>query len=99
MSKLTVANKTLLETVLDMGGGYILDFTNTSLAQFFDDPGIDTYEEKYADYGVSKANRLRTLWKVGSDSEVSSTLAILGRWNSWSCLEFQAAVSRRAALV
>src|SRR6266536_260427 len=77
VSKLSLPDKTFLEAVLGMGGGYVLDFTNTSLAQLFDDLAIDIYEDKYAEYGVSKANRLRTLWKIGSDSEVASTLGTL----------------------
>lgn len=77
MSKLSLPDKTFLEAVLGMSGGYVLDFTNTSLAQLFDDLAIDIYEDKYAEYGVSKANRLRTLWKIGSDSEVASTLGNL----------------------
>jgi len=77
VSKLSLPDKTFLEAVLGMSGGYVLDFTNTSLAQIFDDLAIDIYEDKYAEYGVSKANRLRTLWKIGSDSEVASTLGTL----------------------
>ncbi|MBC7594346.1 MAG: TIGR02391 family protein, partial [Kineosporiaceae bacterium] len=74
MSKLTMADKTFLEAVLGMGEGYVLDFTNTSFAQFFDGLAIDIYEETYAEYGVSNANRLRTFWKLGSDPVVSSSL-------------------------
>ncbi|MBQ1028960.1 TIGR02391 family protein [Micromonospora sp. C97] len=77
MSKLSLPDKTFLEAVLGMSGGCVLDLTNTSLAQLFDDLAIDIYEDKYAEYGVSKANRLRTLWKIGSDSEVASTLGTL----------------------
>ncbi|MBO4140165.1 TIGR02391 family protein [Micromonospora tulbaghiae] len=77
MSKLSLPDKTFLEAVLGMSGGYVLDLTNTSLAQLFDDLAIDIYEDKYAEYGVSKANRLRTLWKIGSNSEVASTLGTL----------------------
>lgn len=69
-----MADKTFLEAVLGMGGGYVLDFTNTSFAQFFDGFAIDIYEETYAEYGVSKANRLRMFWKLGSDPAVSSSL-------------------------
>ncbi|MBM7494827.1 uncharacterized protein (TIGR02391 family) [Micromonospora luteifusca] len=77
MSKLSLPDKTFLEAVLGMSGGYVLDLTNTSLAQLFDELAIDIYEDKYAEYGVSKANRLRTLWKIGSDSEVALTLGTL----------------------
>lgn len=77
MSRLTIAHKTFLEAVLDMSGGYVLDFTNTRFAQFFEDLGIEIFEEKYAKYGPSKANRLRTLWQIGSDAEVAAALNAL----------------------
>ncbi len=77
MSRLSLPDRTFLEAVLGMSGGYVLDFTNTSLAQLFDELAINIYEDKYAEYGESKANRLRTLWKIGSDYEVASTLVLL----------------------
>ena len=77
MSKLSIAHKTFLEVVLAMRGGYVLDFTNTLFAQFFKDLGIDIFEEKYAEYGPSKANRLRALWQIGSDAEVAAALDAL----------------------
>src|SRR5450759_348507 len=77
MSRPTIAHKTFLEAVLDMSGGYVLDFTNTRFAQFFKDLGIEIFDEKYAEYGPSKANRLRTLWQIGSDAEVGAVLNAL----------------------
>ncbi|GAA3726911.1 hypothetical protein GCM10022225_05150 [Plantactinospora mayteni] len=74
MSKLSLPDKTFLEAVLGMSGGHVLDLTNTSLAQLFDDLAVDIYDDKYAEYGVSKANRLRTLWRIGSDYEVAAAL-------------------------
>lgn len=75
MSNLSTEHRTLLEDALNMQTGYVLDFTNTSFAHFFDQIGIDIFDEKYAKYGTSKANRLRALWHIGSDAEVSSTLS------------------------
>lgn len=80
MSKLSVAEKTFLEAALGMGTGYVLDFTNTSFAQFFGDLGIDIYEDRYAEYGISKANRLRTFWKLGSDTETAASLSALAEY-------------------
>jgi uncharacterized protein (TIGR02391 family) len=77
VNQLTVADKIFLEAVLQMDGGYVLDFSNTSFAQFFDGLGTDIFDEKYAEYGVSKANRLRTFWKLGSEVEVSASLHAL----------------------
>ncbi|MFJ5666365.1 TIGR02391 family protein [Micromonospora chalcea] len=78
MSNLSLPNKTFLEAVLGMGGGYVLDFSNASFANFFGDLNVDIYDEqKYPGFGDSKANRMRALWKSGSDAEVSSSLAAL----------------------
>jgi uncharacterized protein (TIGR02391 family) len=77
MSRLSIAHKTFLEAVLAMGDGYVLDFTNTLFAQFFADLGIEICEERYAEYGPSKANRLRALWQIGSDADVAATLDAL----------------------
>lgn len=80
MSRLSIAHKTFLEATLGMHGGYVLDFTNTSFAQFFANLGVDIFDEQYAEYGTSKANRLRALWQIGSDIEVAETLAALAEY-------------------
>ncbi|GGS09980.1 hypothetical protein GCM10010169_63440 [Micromonospora fulviviridis] len=78
MSRLSIADKTFLEAVLAMSGGYVLDFTDGSFADLFADINIDIYDsEKYSGFGRSKANRLRALWKNGSDAEVSAALGAL----------------------
>lgn len=77
MSKLSLSDKTFLEAALCMSGGYVLDLTNASMAQLLDEVEIDINKDEYAALGVSKANRLRTLWKIGSDSEVAATLGSL----------------------
>lgn len=78
MSSLSIADKTFLEAVLDMNGGYVLDFTDGSFANFFADLDIDIYDtEKYSGFGGSKANRLRALWKSGTAAQVSATLGAL----------------------
>jgi uncharacterized protein (TIGR02391 family) len=96
MSRLSLPNKTFLEAVLGMGGGYVLDFSNASFANFFGELNVDIYdEESYPGLGGSKANRMRALWKSGSDAVVSSSLAALadyieakkmapGAWGSWA---------------
>lgn len=78
MVKLSLPNKVFLEGVLGMGGGYVLDFSNASFADFFGDLDIDIYDEqKYPGFGDSKANRMRALWKSGSDIEVSASITAL----------------------
>lgn len=81
MSGLSVANKTYLEALLGMSTGYVLDFSNASFANFFRELNIDIYDaERYPGFGDSKANRIRALWKNGSDGEVAASLYALGEY-------------------
>lgn len=77
MGPLSIAQKTFLESVLGMQGGYVLDFSNTSFGQFFDALGTDIFDERYAENGTSKANRLRVFWHVADDAEVAVVLNAL----------------------
>ena len=78
MSNLSVAHKTFLEPVLSMTGGYVLDFSNASFANFFRDLSVDIYDaERYPGFGDSKANRLRAFWKSADDDEVATSLIAL----------------------
>lgn len=72
MANLSFSDKKRLETFLDMGGGYVLNFSNNSLQRFVHDAiGVDIYNPKY-DYGssASKANRIRGIWEKESDYQV-----------------------------
>ncbi|MDQ0575270.1 hypothetical protein [Agromyces albus] len=66
-----MASKTFLESVLGMGDGYVLDFSNASFTNFFRDVDVDTYmpPRNTWGFGDSKVNRMRALWKSGSDAE------------------------------
>jgi uncharacterized protein (TIGR02391 family) len=78
MSGLSVSDKVVLESVLGMSGGYVLDFSNESFAAFFHDLGIEVYDaERYPGFGDSKANRLRALWRSGTEDEVAGSLRAL----------------------
>ena len=74
MSSLTGAEKRWLEKAFDMGGGYVLDFTNPSFERFFNDYGVDIYSAPYEIHGTSKANRLRAFWDIESDELVGRVL-------------------------
>lgn len=72
MSSLNYNDKRLLEELLRMGDGYVLDFTDRTFAEFFDDFGIDIDSTKYhRPYGPSKAKRLRSFWEQESDEVVA----------------------------
>jgi hypothetical protein len=50
-----------LDEVFDMRSGYVLDFSNRTFEEFFEDEfGIDIYQEKYQGRGSSKANHVRS---------------------------------------
>jgi hypothetical protein len=76
--------KQKLEHLLDMGGGYVLDFTNATFSDFVQTSiGIDPYET----YDGSKANILRKLWQdLDTESACSLTLELLDRWRTNSLI-------------
>jgi hypothetical protein len=75
MSSLAEIEKLEFETLFDMSGGYVLEFTNASFQRFIQDTvGINVYDRKYVLYGDSKANRLRAIWHLESDQKVGTLL-------------------------
>jgi hypothetical protein len=78
MSDLTSIEKLKLETLLDMGGGYVLDFSNKTFQEFIlENSNIDIYDDKYYFQSGSKANRLRAFWKEESNQIVGRLLESL----------------------
>lgn len=50
----------LLDDIFEMGSGYVLDFSDKTMALFFaEDLNIDIENDAYRKYGTSKAKRLR----------------------------------------
>jgi len=78
LSDLTIVEKRKLEQFLDMGSGYVLDFSNRTFADFIlDSTGRNIYDSRY-DYGSgSKANRLRGFWKAEENGVVGKLLTDL----------------------
>ncbi len=75
MSDLKISDKKKLEVLLEMGSGYVLDFSDRTFQEFFNDSlGIDIYDEKYNYHSGSKANRLRGFWKVEANDIVAKAL-------------------------
>lgn len=66
MADLSHSEKRRLETLLGMGGGYVLDFSNKTFEEFVQDSvRRNIYDKRYqGDHSGSKANLLRTFWKV-----------------------------------
>ena len=82
MSSLRIVEKKHFEDLLGMSGGYALDFTNSTYADFFlETVGKDIYSDEYSFKGDSKANRLRAFWEVEPDTIVGRLLlALLEIW-------------------
>jgi len=78
MGSLKTVEKAQLDELLEMSGGYVLDFTNNTFAEFFrDNANINIYDDKYASNGNSKGNRLRMFWEIEPDEVVGKVLSEL----------------------
>jgi hypothetical protein len=84
MAKLTQTDKLRLEKLFEMGGGYVLNFSNSSFQQLiFNTIKIDLYNHKYDFFGDSKAKRLRAIWQIESDYNVGLLIKeMLEYWNT-----------------
>lgn len=69
----------ILDDALAMGGGYVLDFSDRTFAEFFDDEfGITIYQPKYAFNGSSKAKHMRAF--VTSEDEYTVARVLRRFW-------------------
>ena len=75
MSNLVTNEKQLLEKLLQMGSGYVLNFSDRTMSEFFSDNlSVEIYADRF-DYGSgSKANRMRGFWKVADDKLVARSI-------------------------
>ena len=64
-----------IESVLQMSGGYVLDLTNRTFAEFFREHGVDIDHQRYAVDGGSKANRLRCFLRTSAAPLTGRVLA------------------------
>lgn len=75
MAQLQILERRQLEKLFEMGGGYVLDFSNRTLEEFVaDSVGVDIYDDRYHHGSGSKANRIRGFWKVESDALVGKLI-------------------------
>lgn len=82
MANLDNFTKAKIEHLFAMGGGYVLDFSNVSFAEFVKTAvGFDPYE-RYPEAG-SKARTLRTIWDSEPDNVVATLLLqMLEHWRT-----------------
>ena len=76
MSSIKSAELRMVDEVLrGEGKGYILDFSNRTFAEFFDEEfDFDIYSDQYASEGTSKASRLKGFLKVVDDFTAAKVL-------------------------
>lgn len=68
-----------IDDAFDMHGGYVLDFSDRTFSEFFDDEfGLDIDAEQYRKNGTSKAKRLRTFFAIEDEFVVAKVLR--GLW-------------------
>ena len=74
MADLSRREKNILESYLQMTGGHLLDFSHRTLAEFFEDYGIDITDECYLVGSGSKANKIRGFWTVSDNATFGRVL-------------------------
>ena len=76
MANLTTLEKQILEKIFQMNGGYVLNFSDRTMGEFFrDDVGVDIYNQKYNYGSGSKANRMRGLWLKADEKTVGKSVS------------------------
>lgn len=75
MANLNTNEKQVLEKLFQMGSGYVLNFSDRRMDEYFkDDIGIDIYDQKYNYASGSKANRMRGFWQVADNALVGKSI-------------------------
>jgi hypothetical protein len=85
---LRAIDRRLIDDLFEMGGGYVLDFTDRTFSEFFaEELGVRIDDARYRVEGTSKAKRLRSFLKTCDSALLLRTLLAL-----W---EYRAASRRR----
>lgn len=75
MANLSTNEKQILEKLFQMGGGYVLNFSDRTMREFFaDDLKVNIYDNKYSYGSGSKANYMRGFWSTASDALVGQSV-------------------------
>ena len=88
MSSLSSRDRRCLEPFLDMGGGFVPNFSDRTMGEFFQEQvGLNIDDDKYQFKGTSKAKRMRAFWELESDHIVAQALDALIEWGEeFRCL-------------
>ena len=75
MPKLPNKDVRFIDKVFRMEGGYVLNFTDRTMAEFFDENlGVDIEDPRYSLKGTSKAKRLRSFIEIENGHTVATLL-------------------------
>ncbi|GIW67959.1 MAG: hypothetical protein KatS3mg096_827 [Candidatus Parcubacteria bacterium] len=75
MANLSTNEKQILEKLFQMEHGYVLNFSDRTMGEFFrDEVGVDIYAEKYNYASGSKANRMRGFWLKADNKLVGKSI-------------------------
>lgn len=82
MTEFNMTERISLEKLLGMSTGYVLSFSDRTFHAFvYETVGVDIHSSHYTSQGTSKANKLRTFWKVEPDHVVGKLLdALIASW-------------------
>jgi hypothetical protein len=64
-----------MEKLLEMGSGYVLDYSDASYGEFFKRHRINIHGPKYQTYGTSKGKKMRSFWEQEPDNVVGKVLS------------------------
>ena len=60
-----------------MGSGYVLNFSDRTFGEFFDEYRVEIDAERYKVGGTSKANRMRAFWELDANHVVGRVIGAL----------------------
>ena len=75
MSGLTDVEKRYLEKIMNMGSGYVLDYSDARLEELFYRYKVNIHSDRYQTYGTSKAKKMRAFWEREPDALVARVLS------------------------
>jgi hypothetical protein len=92
-----MVDRNILEKYFGMASGYVLNFSDRTFGEFVSEAvDRDIHDEKYTTGGTSKANKLRTFWKVESDYMVGRIILALVDYDATLNVEPDAEAKARA---
>lgn len=81
MANIRAIDMLFLDDIFEMGGGYVLQFSDSTFAGFFaEELGINIGDQKYSMNGTSKAKRLRCLLQTVDIPTIVRTLNALWKY-------------------